>query len=404
MAYGFLKDENSLQETHKVEDLFDFSKQLAKLKSRLGSTNHHVVIGLLGDYGTGKSTLLYQLEKEYDPANFIHIDLWRFPERTNLWKNFLYEVTLHFESERAFEKIKKITEAKQANTSAGVSLNIPLVSVEAGITDTHLEQDAIFQIQQAVIKLLKDKEVVIVIEDVDRSHEHGAYFLETLKLFIQDNSEELGNDSGLKVLIPMHPREFNTGEYRHSYQKSIDFTWDFTGIPNSYINFIKEYFAEELTSDVNRISLLSDLLIEYSRKMGLSIRAIKRLLKQANERYRELTKDIPEIDWGIVIMTELMRDDKSEDGAKSQYERTRLNRKILKEQMYNAFLESLRLGSPTMRRAGGLSSADRFYSLIDFTTLKPENTSPHIPFLSDFTYSEKVESEYKLSDAYFKDS
>ena len=412
MSYGFLKDVYALEDTYRVDDLFDFSGELEGLKQRVNSTERSIIMGLLGDYGAGKSTLVYQLEKEYEQdkkVRFIHIDLWRFPERTNLWKNFLYLMTLDYGSERALEKVRRETEAKKpqafANSSGGVSLGLQ-VQVEYGITDVHIEQDALYEIQNKVIDSIisKSQNLVIVIEDVDRSRENGAYFLETLKIFIQDNQEKLKKTT-IKVIVPMSGDEFYEGEFKDSYQKSIDITYHFAGIPDSYSQFIRENFSKDIISEDDP-EILSYLLHRFSTKTKTSIRVLKRILNEANERYMSAlsvlnTDEMP--DWRIFIMSELMRlDDHYMSPNQSLFNRAIDQRKIDKGTIYGSFLEVLLRSHTSMIVDGKLIQPDQDFTIVD-TREKDLHENSYQPFRTGISYSGARETDNKISQIYFRE-
>lgn len=89
-----LSDSKFLVEDYKTEDLFSFDVHVDSLKSKVETIPNKSLLGIVGNYGMGKSTLLEKVHDKFDNDNviWVHFDAWKYPERTNLWEGFVLDL------------------------------------------------------------------------------------------------------------------------------------------------------------------------------------------------------------------------------------------------------------------------------------------------------------------------
>ena len=287
MTNVFIKRAELIEESYQTEDLLDFTSIIDDFKARINKINKNSIVGLRGPYGSGKSTMLYQIYKEQVNENknlgntsnqpkekWFIFDAWQYPERKDLWDGFVLDVARQYD-ENLFNKIRsKIdgTTAKGIKTLGSAvidiaSLKYPPVSFLKNLI--HLFQTSpikrVYDFQDLLLGLLKridttDKKIFIVIEDIDRSGDMGVFFLETLKNFIKNRAKELKHK--IIVIVPIGEEILEKGgdkKVRDSYLKILDLTVQFNLVDTNFSRFIKEII------DVNYISEIIDRLLKAEK-------------------------------------------------------------------------------------------------------------------------------------------
>ncbi len=329
--YTFIKDPDILEEDYRVNDLLDFSTNINGLTEQLIRIKSNSMVGLVGPYGCGKSTLLYQLYREYPDkknncgnkkvnatnleevrnAKWFTFDAWQYPERKDLWDGFIIELARSM-SDKCLKEIKKEIDGNQnskAKTTAKVvaaAVNIPILSNITGAMKEVLlgilsspPLKRVFEFQELLKKMINkiDKDIYIVIEDIDRSGDKGIFFLETLSHFIKSiNSEHNETDSKHKiiVIVPMGDeifKEQGNRDAKSSYLKILDYQVKFNPQDIDCAKFIKSVI--DISKDYRRNSseyiskFLSQVILASE---GGTIRDIKHLIRRADQNYN-LLKD-----------------------------------------------------------------------------------------------------------------
>lgn len=90
---SMLKNVKLVEENYKIEDLFNFDPYVQQLKDIVESTSDIALIGVVGEYGTGKSVMLekYRSTTTTQEERWIHVDAWKYPDRRDLWEGFVLE-------------------------------------------------------------------------------------------------------------------------------------------------------------------------------------------------------------------------------------------------------------------------------------------------------------------------
>jgi len=149
----------------------------------------------------------------------------------------------------------------------------------------------------------------IVIEDIDRSFEDGGkYFLETLKYFLNEYSDELSK-LRIIILVPVSSYDGNQKNTKDTYDKVFDYTYEYTLFRVSYEEFIAKIFfdrANLTVADHHTIFLLNYFLEYYVHEGSLTIRELKREIKRVYTEYRTLSEDNKKgIRWELYLVLAL---------------------------------------------------------------------------------------------------
>lgn len=306
MATGFIKNDRLLDEKVSDKDYLDFTSSITTLSEKLSSTDGNLMIGIIGSFGIGKSTLISKtktLRVDKD-EEWIHFDAWQFPDRKELWDGLVLETAKHLSR---LEEVKRKMDGQSnkdkrlAVSTAGSVIDvassalsgIPLLLKPLFGLIKNLEYFAdksparrVFEIQEifaSLINNIKKEKVVFVLEDVDRSGEAGLFFLETFRQFL--SKMELNKKVIVLVAIS------NTSYYKNidSYLKCLDYVEFFN--KKDKVN-LADFISEVFESDVQYESevLVDFINYFYTKHPDMNMRKIKLILRQANLNYIELKR------------------------------------------------------------------------------------------------------------------
>ena len=269
MTHTFIKDEELIEESYQVDDLLDFSSIINDFKERINKIKKNSIVGLIGPYGSGKSTMLYQIYKDKININKDEIsnnqtsgsehnqqkeqwfifDAWQYPERKDLWEGFVLDIARQCD-EKTFKKTENRIDgntgkSKQAlaNTLIDITSTVLLLaSLFKNLTPLFQTSPIkrVYEFQDLLLNIINqiDKDIFIVIEDIDRSGDMGIFFLETLKHFIKN----LKKDPNRKVIVIVPIGNDTFYKYhstRDSYLKILDYQVPFNPSLLNFTNFIE---------------------------------------------------------------------------------------------------------------------------------------------------------------------
>ena len=350
MTDNFIKRPELIEESYQVNDLLDFKSIIHDFKERINKIKKNSIVGLIGPYGSGKSTMLYQIYEDkinIDDNNnskvsknknaksntippkekWFIFDAWQYPERKDLWEGFVLDI-----ARQCDEKLFKNTENKidgnigknneaLANATIDIaSIAVPLVGLLKNLTPI-LEASPIkrvYDFQYLLLSILSridttDKKIFIVIEDIDRSGDMGIFFLETLKHFIKNFEEKLSNK--VVVIVPIGEEILEKGgdkKARDSYLKILDFNIAFHKEDINFTYFITQVFDKDKLCSSNSNNSDPNIIISHLRylfenmilkEQQTTIRDIKSILRKSESNFFKLQKKHQkEIDIRILIL------------------------------------------------------------------------------------------------------
>lgn len=315
----FIKDHKILSETESEEDLFDFSSQFASLEKKLINITESSIVGYVGKYGSGKSSLIKQVEKYKDSflnknTKWIHFDAWMFPEKKELWEGLILKTAKDLG--KLSKALKEIEGKKHDDVKLGINTAVDIAEFVIPGSNfgfiknlNHFVETSpatrVFQLQDIfkdLIGAIKENTVIFVLEDLDRSGEEGFFFLETLKLYLRD--VEL---KGKKILaiVPVAEEEFFDPIKQNTTLKCFDYVEFHSIRQTNFRKFMGRLLDDSLSGHIDFISQYFEYLY---LSQGYSIRKVKLILRQAENLYKRLLSlGYTKVDWRICIIVESMK-------------------------------------------------------------------------------------------------
>lgn len=348
---SFLKDRKLVEEGYKVEDLLDFSSEINRLDSSMKEMELSSVVGYVGRFGSGKSTVIYQLQKRYEAdkdTKWFEFDAWKYPERRELWEGFALDIADQLGSRKRIQKSVDGKETKSALVDtatdvigAGMEMVGGIAESASGALGKAAEKlqiadkivgifkkspaKRVFQIQElleGMLSSLKEKRICIVIEDIDRSGDAGQYFLETLRQFIKNNC----GDKEIIIIVPIGTEVYSSPAHSASYHKTLDYTLFFEPRGIDYSNYIDAVFDQtafpesfQKNRNVTDKSLWNEHLKDWFRlatSNKLTIREMKSIIRSADLAYSNLVQLSFEPDPRVVLGFQLLNNINTEGGSR----------------------------------------------------------------------------------------
>lgn len=308
MTKGFIKNQELLEEKISNIDCLDFSDSVETLSEKLSTSEKSIIIGIVGPFGVGKSTLISKVKEIHSQKDeeWIHFDAWQFPERKELWDGLILETAKQVgrleTTKRSLDgekhKDKKLavdTAARAVDLVTGIatggisSLFKNATDLVGGTLKYFLESTPakrVFEMQEVFIEIIKKIDagkIVFVLEDIDRSGKDGLFFLETFRQFLSNNNLQ----KDIVVITPISNGSYFA--YLDTYLKCLDFVEFFNKKTDSKLTkFISEVFETKDSLDTN--ILIDFFNYAFSKYEDLNMRKIKLILRQANLDYIELER------------------------------------------------------------------------------------------------------------------
>ncbi len=419
----FIKDLNLIEENAKVDDLLDFSVPIRQFTSRIQSIKRPSMIGLVGQYGSGKSTMLHQIQKEQEATElWINFDAWKYPDRKDLWEGFVIDFADQLGQKK--EIINKIDGKSISSDVLGVVGNIsekfaivPGLSSLVELIKKFIDSSPatrVFEIQHLLNALLleQQRDILIVVEDIDRSGDAGIYFLETFNQYLRT----LPIDRRVVVVVPVGDK--NYCQHEEAYLKVFDYIEQFTPRNLGLSKFVEEVFVPELFEGdlhypANQLRWTGDSrkrqIIEFLEQMlnsypYITMRVVKLVLRQANQRYILQTNEGFNPDFRITLIVEFSKHIyESSTENYSYFQRFVSQNAIMKHYVFAAYIHAIiRNWRGIIDPAFGLDKTDKSPYDIKFVKRPEPSDDSKYPSFPWTVSGPSREKGYRICDFYFE--
>ena len=305
---GFIKDEKLIEEDYRTKDQFDFSNEAVQIENKIKNVSNNAIIGIVGKYGSGKSVTINKVEeKTKNDYHCIHFDAWKYPERNDLWEGFIFDFADQIGKKKNF--LKKIEGKNIKNKIVEIiapftGLFVIPITILNNFLNIFSKSGAtkVFQLLDILSDLIKTqrKQIIFVIEDIDRSESEGKRFLETLNNFIK-NTKNINN----KIIVLSPISEYSFSQDPEAYFKSIDYFIFFKPKNHDLNNFVLNIFKTKyLEIDKKSIEQLVSFFIYLLNEEKISIRVLIHIISMANLTHKQQKKDGYNPDFRINICIE----------------------------------------------------------------------------------------------------
>ncbi len=358
MIDGFIKNFELLEERSDVKDLLDFGNLCNKFSKKIDSIPNSAIIALVGPFGSGKSTMLDKLmAARSDKETWFEFDAWKYPDRQNLWEGLVLDILKAISPSELVRAEKEMngTQNDDKKTLVNVISKIPIPGFSALEGINHFLETTparrVNEIQEILKKHLSkiDKNLVIIVEDIDRSGDAGIFFLETLKQFLRISK------LSKKVIIIVPMANDNYQKNIDSYVKSIDY-FDFfeSGKEIKLEQFVNEVFDDNLfTGQQNNSEICTQVPIGIDGKTQLvsfleglfrempnmNMRLLKLIIRKANLNYKNQLEDGLDPDFRMTICIEASKYFKFDETKDANfYEKFKTKRVVTGSSLFASFL------------------------------------------------------------------
>lgn len=326
-----LASKSVAEEKYQVADSIDYQHQVIGLKNIVNSTQNITLIGIVGNYGIGKSVMLNSYKEQNvsnEGAVWIHFDAWKYPNRDNLWEGFVLDFVRQF-APAEFKKVQaKIdgTKNKSLTTLIKNAPSVGTIAITGNIALAPLGDKLgnllasftasspakrVFEIQEIIATLIiSDKEkrrIYIEVEDADRADQAGIYFIETLSHFMRTLHDYKGFSKGteIKIFVPIARTSFFGDEGRQqAYVKALDVVEFFEPKVLSLSNFLRNLLDDDLLNTPRYLEYFEQWCMELVYHRSKTIRDLKFILRNADIRFSHLIANGARPDPAIVFMLE----------------------------------------------------------------------------------------------------
>jgi len=380
---SFIKDYSALEENHKIDDLLDMGFLVTDFGSKIQNASNGSMLGLVGEYGSGKSTLLYHISKQKnDNTLWIEFDAWKFPDRKELWEGFILEFARHIDKNAFNEALSNVDGKQNDDKQALIATiaSIPGLGSVQGLNHFFSTTSArrTFELQVVldglIDKYCKDKNIVLVIEDIDRSGDSGIFFLETLKHYLQTKKSKVD----IKVIVPIATEMYLLNE--DAYLKCLDIIEFYVLKKIGLSRFVNTVFKKEfLDTQESRRQVIQFLQIMIE-KPGMTLRKLKQILRKADLNFKNQTEDGFEPDFRMSIMFEMAKFIfRSKEGkGQTYFDQFRSYNEVANGSEFSGLLQSI------VQNSGSVTKKSSF--TFKFMSRDPElgvNAHPSIPWTID---------------------
>jgi hypothetical protein len=405
---SFIHDADLIEEKVSENDLLDFGAQIDTFSNKVDTFTSSGLIGLVAEFGKGKSTLIHQVQKSRDGRDelWIEFEAWKLPDRRELWEGFVLELARQIDEECFDTARKQIDGETNADKKALVNTIGDIPGLAAIKNLNHFFQTSparrVFEIQKILTDLIHDKvkanTLVIVTEDVDRSGPNGIYFLETLKQFVKTL------DCGKQVIVIVPIAETSFLDNQESYLKCLDVIDFLDTSNNSLKNFFQQILHQDIVSSkIHQVEQVSTFFETVTLSHpDTTLRKIKLILRKALINYKSASKAGFEPDWRMSVLFETMKYFKDNTSDLSHFELMKKEKMVSVGTIYSSWLAVIYIESKNQPANPNLSDRENriHQSTCNFTyATRKDNTPdgikqfPSTPWFPQFQRLEEGERE-----------
>lgn len=291
--------------------------------------------------------MIYNIEKNCsEPIKWIHFDAWKYPERRDMWEWFILDTAEQIWTWR--KNTADEIDGKDITISEWILTTLSIIPWLWGLDKLNKIFESrwakrIFDLQEILKKIILsyDKDITIVIEDIDRSWEYGILFLETLNQFLKHYLWE----KNIKIITLISKDSYNKN--LESYLKCVDAFEFFVPNYKNFEKFVDTYFNSFVPNTFDPTGTLTkpqitSFLFELSKVM--SIRLIKNILRKADLVYKRQDEDKILSDFRIVITIEASKYYKIPWIEFTEFEKFSIQWSITTESIIGKFIKIVRYG------------------------------------------------------------
>ena len=258
------------------EDIFGFLEIVKSIDKLIKYKNNRDIIGLFGSYGEGKSTLIETFKKSYEEKYcFIYLDLWQYEKeelRYDFHKIYYNSKSRYYLSDNIVSSIFNYTKFSDLVKPLGEEFSTKRSVAHRHYRNFFKHNGIIKEIDRQKIRRCKDKQPIIIIENLDRlTTEDKVFALSTLhnhKDYIK-----------LPMIIALDPNSIK--EQKEYVENLINKVFTaFILMPNKTKTRLKKFITSELKScGKNNLSeSMSDILLT---QYPITLRQIKHIINNS---------------------------------------------------------------------------------------------------------------------------
>ena len=348
-----------LDELPGTKDIFNLKELVGNIKGRLArqvTAKRSSIIPVLGPFGSGKSTILNQVQGECKKYTWLNFELWRFANRQDIWDGFVIQLAAKLEDKTELELADEIDGAAnvQRSVKTQVAIIVGLLVITFGIswllwswlqgtstfddyaraylkysfpvlvsiglfgslgflvykTRPTKEQKPIrrvFELEDILLRSLRKarQPIVVVAEDVDRAGDEGIVFLETLTSFMNTHRDDGALKQSLIVLAPQSKDAFDALEHggMNGFERSLKIYDEPVYMEPSWDKVHLEELYDALKTDANHRDNLvnaTDILTQ-SYRGHISVRLLKHALREVAAFQESYPTARPEISLAVIL-------------------------------------------------------------------------------------------------------
>lgn len=352
-----IKNSQLLEEKPSDIDALGYKDEIANVKKRIDrlvEKKKHSIIAYLGPFGVGKSTILREVQKQSDQYRWITFEMWRYSNRNELWDAFVIKLASEMTTGKDEFDIADELEGSSLNRFEWISLFVWVVCIWLGLTALSVIawlsfKDAIgiggqfweayfkyaaptilpvlilvglgkflqlnfilnkrplrrvFELESTLFNKVKKmkKPLVVIVEDVDRSSEDGAIFLETLNHFLRSLTSDV---TSFLVVAPQSAQAFD--RYEENTYKGLETALKIYDEKIYFNSSISDESITKLYKDLgidaawkNQMTQATQAIVSAHRK-AFTIRLLKHALREVVQFYEMNPNTNPVIALAIIL-------------------------------------------------------------------------------------------------------